>query len=146
MRTGGGRQVIRVRRRPGTIAEGLLSIDGTVLPCRLGRSGITRMKREGDGATPAGRLDLLALYYRADRMRRPLPWGALRPLRRDMGWCDDAGRGQYNREVALPFAGSHEMLFREDHVYDLVGVLDWNYCRRSLGRGSAIFLHVPRAT
>ncbi len=104
------------------------------------------MKREGDGATPAGRLDLLAVYFRADRMRRPLPWGALRPLRRDIGWCDDAGHGQYNREVALPFAGSHEILFREDHVYDLVGVLDWNYCRRSLGRGSAIFLHVARET
>ena len=29
--------------------------DGFVLPCAIGRAGITHDKREGDGATPAGR-------------------------------------------------------------------------------------------
>jgi L,D-peptidoglycan transpeptidase YkuD (ErfK/YbiS/YcfS/YnhG family) len=34
---------------------------------------------------------------------------------------------------------------RADHLYDIVGILDWNITRRALGRGSAIFLHQSRA-
>jgi L,D-peptidoglycan transpeptidase YkuD (ErfK/YbiS/YcfS/YnhG family) len=33
------------------------------------------------------------------------------------------------------------VLARDDRQYDVLVVLDWNLGRRSLGRGSAIFLH-----
>ena len=36
-------------------------------------------------------------------------------------------------------------LWREDAIYDIVGVLGWNDDPPVRGRGSAIFLHVARA-
>lgn len=139
-------QVVRVVRRPGTLHDGVLTVDAMTLPCQIGRNGVTRLKREGDGATPAVRMRLLELRYRADRVLRPPGWfGArARPICADDGWCDDTGSPVYNRPVKLPFAPSHEEMARADHLYDIVGVLDWNITRRALGRGSAIFLHQSR--
>jgi L,D-peptidoglycan transpeptidase YkuD (ErfK/YbiS/YcfS/YnhG family) len=114
------------------------------VPCALGRGGISRGKREGDGATPAGRLVLRRIWYRADRVPRPrsrLPVHAIRP---DDGWCDAAGDRNYNRPVRLPYPASHERLWRDDHVYDVVVELGWNERPRVQGRGSAIFLHLAR--
>jgi len=36
----------------------------------------------------------------------------------------------------------YEELWRQDNLYDLVGVLGWNDAPVERGRGSAIFLHV----
>ncbi len=36
-------------------------------------------------------------------------------------------------------------MWRDDPLYDAVGVLDWNLSPRIQGRGSAIFLHLCRA-
>jgi L,D-peptidoglycan transpeptidase YkuD (ErfK/YbiS/YcfS/YnhG family) len=36
-------------------------------------------------------------------------------------------------------------MWREDRLYDFVGVLDWNLVPRVRGRGSAIFLHLSRS-
>jgi L,D-peptidoglycan transpeptidase YkuD (ErfK/YbiS/YcfS/YnhG family) len=36
------------------------------------------------------------------------------------------------------------MMWREDRLYDMVGILDWNVTPRASGRGSAIFLHLAR--
>jgi len=44
--------------------------------------------------------------------------------------------------VRLPYAASHEELWRGDGVYDVIGVLGWNLAPVVPGRGSAIFLHV----
>ena len=41
------------------------------LRCALGRSGVTRGKREGDGATPVGSWPMRRLLYRADRIKPP---------------------------------------------------------------------------
>ena len=114
------------------------------LRCALGRGGITFLKREGDGATPAGRYRLLQLYYRHDRRARPpapVPLGALRP---DQGWCEAPRHGAYNRPLRLPSSAGHETMWRDDHLYDVVGVLDWNVVPRASYRGSAIFLHLAR--
>lgn len=138
-------RILRVRRRPGGPAHlGLLSLGGLTVPCALGRSGLARFKREGDGATPIGRFDLLHGHWRADRTLPP--GGPLRmtPIRPDDGWCDDLGDGRYNRPVRRPFAGSHEAMFRDDRLYDVVIVLDANVRRRVIGRGSAIFFHLAR--
>jgi len=112
------------------------------LRCAIGRGGITTAKREGDGASPAGRHRLLGGYYRADG-GRPHPASAL-PLRRlpsTLGWCDAPGHPAYNRPVRLPFKASHEQMWRADRLYDVVLVIDWNIAPRRRGAGSAIFLH-----
>lgn len=125
-------------------ADGTLTWRGERLRCALGRGGIRADKAEGDGATPVGTLPLRRLLYRADRIAPP-PGGLPRePIGPDDGWCDAPGEASYNRQVTLPFAASHERLWREDTLYDLVGVLGWNDDPVARGRGSAIFLHVAR--
>lgn len=136
--------VMVVRPRPGRPRQGLLAFAGTVWPCALGTGGIRHIKRESDGGTPAGRHALMALLWRADRTRRPASALPARAARPGDGWCDAPADGRYNRFVRLPFAPSHETLMREDGLYDIVVVLDFNITRRVAGRGSAIFLHCAR--
>ena len=47
--------------------------------------------------------------------------------------------------VRLPFPASAERLWRDDAVYDVVGVLGHNDAPPLPHRGSAIFLHVASA-
>jgi len=117
------------------------------LPCAIGRGGLrlAQDKREGDGATPIGRWPLRRLLFRPDRLAPPgtaLPSAAISP---DDGWCDDPADPHYNRPVSLPFAGSHERLWRSDGLYDLVVVLGHNDDPPEPGLGSAIFLHCASA-
>lgn len=123
-------------------SRGLLVAGGLHMACALGRSGIARRKREGDGATPAGPLGLVAVLYRPDRVRRPATALPVVPIAPDDGWCDDPGARRYNRAVRLPFSGTHERLWRDDGLYDIVVVLDYNLERPRPGAGSAIFLHI----
>lgn len=134
-----------VRRAPGKNRHfGLLNVSGRVFRCILGRSGISVRKREGDGATPAGRLMVLG-GFRSRKGFGQIPGASeLRHARPDQGWCDAPDHARYNRQVLLPFAASHETLARRDRLYDIVMVLDWNYSRRARNRGSAIFLHLTR--
>ena len=138
-------RLLRVRHRPGAAPHrGLLTLGGLTLPCALGRNGLTRFKREGDGATPVGRFALLHGFLRADRTLPPGGPLRLTPIRPDDGWCDDPRDGRYNRPVRLPVSASHEAMRRDDPLYDLVIVLDANVRKRVLGRGSAIFFHLAR--
>lgn len=124
--------------------DGLLRCGPLVLPASIGRTGITRHKQEGDGATPAGRLPLRRILYRADRIARPATPLPVEPIAPDDGWCDDPAHPAYNRPIRLPHEARHEALWRGDHLYDLIVVLGWNDDPIRPGVGSAIFLH-PRA-
>jgi L,D-peptidoglycan transpeptidase YkuD (ErfK/YbiS/YcfS/YnhG family) len=113
-------------------------------PCALGRGGVRRDKREGDGATPAGLFPLRRLLWRADRLPVPvtaLPRSAIGPAN---GWCDDPADPAYNRPVRLPCAARHERLWREDALYDLVLVIGHNDDPPRPGLGSAVFIHLAR--
>jgi L,D-peptidoglycan transpeptidase YkuD (ErfK/YbiS/YcfS/YnhG family) len=127
-------------------SRGLLRWNGLEVRCALGRGGVVPagFKREGDGATPLGDWPMRQVFWRPDRLEKPvtqLPVIALRP---DMGWCDDPAHPDYNRQVVLPFPASHERLWREDRVYDLIVELGYNDDPAIAGRGSAIFLHLAR--
>jgi L,D-peptidoglycan transpeptidase YkuD (ErfK/YbiS/YcfS/YnhG family) len=135
---------LRVRPLPGHKARGRLHCGNQAIACALGPAGIKRRKREGDGATPAGRFRLLEARLRADKRPRPSLLIAHRPLHHDDGWCDDPASGQYNRPVRLPCAASHERLWRSDDLYDIVIVLDHNRVPRIRRHGSAIFLHIAK--
>jgi L,D-peptidoglycan transpeptidase YkuD (ErfK/YbiS/YcfS/YnhG family) len=135
---------ITVFSSPGMRSRGRLVCGALTLACALGRSGVSHLKREGDGATPAGRLRLLSLYVRADRLIRPPTSLAVRVMGKRDGWCEAPRHGSYNRPIRLPSAAGHETMWRADHLYDIVGVLDWNFRPRASYRGSAIFLHLCR--
>ena len=112
--------------------------------CALGRGGLKRDKREGDGATPIGAWPMRRLLYRADRMAAPATRLPSAPIGPEDGWCDDPADPAYNRPVRLPYAARHERLWREDAIYDLLVVLGHNEDPIVAGKGSAIFLHVAR--
>lgn len=137
-------RLLRVRARPGDHRRGILTAPNLTLPCALGRGGIVVAKREGDGGTPRGRFRLLALFHRPGP---PRPSSMLRAvaLTPDLGWCDAPTHRAYNRPVRLPFPASHERMWRDDPLYDLVIDIDWNRRVVRQGRGSAIFMHVARA-
>lgn len=112
---------------------------GRVLPCSIGKGGLSASKKEGDGATPVGRHRIVGMLFRPDRMARPAPWA--RPIGpRDL-WSDDGADPHYNHLVRAPYEGSHEALQRADPLYDLILLTDWNWPVAVPGRGSAIFLH-----
>lgn len=61
----------------------LRSDDGRTWRCALGKGGIVRDKREGDGCTPVGTFPLRRVLYRPDRLQTPrtgLPVQALAPM------------------------------------------------------------------
>lgn len=124
--------------------KGRLTVGGASFACALGRSGLTTAKREGDRATPRAELAIRRLWRRPDKGPRPATALACRAMRRDDGWCDAPAHPRYNRPVRLPFPASHERMWRDDALYDLVGELSWNDRPAKPGRGSAIFLHAAR--
>lgn len=124
--------------------DGLLRFRGETLRCALGAGGIRADKVEGDGATPAGLLPLRRVLFRADRGPRPATTLPAEPIAPEDGWCDDPAHADYNRQVRLPHPARHERLWREDAVYNVVGVLGWNDAPVRPRRGSAIFLHLAR--
>lgn len=144
--TGGARSldVVRVFPRPGRPQRGLLRAGAFTFSCALGRTGITRLKREGDGATPAGRYRLLKLLVRRDRLPGPATRVPSTFIRAEDGWCEDPADGRYNRLVRLAPGSNADRLRRDDRLYDITGILDWNLRPRVRGRGSAIFLHLCR--
>jgi L,D-peptidoglycan transpeptidase YkuD (ErfK/YbiS/YcfS/YnhG family) len=130
---------------PTALSTGLLTCGAITVRCALGRSGVQTNKREGDGATPAGTYPLRAIHYRPDRVQRPLSGLPVHALSPDDGWCDDPGCADYNKLVPLPHAGSHERMWRDDALYDLVVVIGYNDAPPVRGLGSAIFLHLASA-
>jgi L,D-peptidoglycan transpeptidase YkuD (ErfK/YbiS/YcfS/YnhG family) len=125
--------------------RGRLAGEGLVLRAVCGRAGVVAgdIKREGDGGTPKGLLRLKRVLYRPDRFNgRPRGTVPMKALAADDAWCDDPRHPDYNMMVKLPFAGRYESLWRDDEVYDLIGVLDWNLGPITPGRGSAIFFHI----
>src|SRR5712671_810244 len=135
---------LRVRPKPGQPSRGWLLAGPLALPVALGRGGIRANKREGDGGTPRGTFRLRRLWWRADRLTRPLTQLPVRRIRGDDGWCEDPRDRHYNRPIRLRPDHPGDRLKRADHLYDLIIELDHNTRPRITGRGSAVFVHVAR--
>ena len=116
-----------------------LRVANVVLPCVIGKNGITNLKREGDKKTPSGKHQIVGMLYRPDRIARPRSWAL--PIRPRDFWSDDIQDPDYNLMGTGPTSFRHERLFRPDHLYDLVILTNWNWPYAIKGRGSAIFIH-----
>lgn len=123
-----------------------VKVNDTRYRCSIGRSGVIANKEEGDGGTPKGGFYLRKVFYRSDTInetdiKTTLP---IQVLQADDGWCDDVKCEEYNQHIKLPFPGSHEKLWRDDNLYDLIVVVGYNDYPIEKGKGSAIFLHIAR--
>jgi L,D-peptidoglycan transpeptidase YkuD (ErfK/YbiS/YcfS/YnhG family) len=135
---------IKIARRPGHRGQGLLTIGHRTMPVVLGRAGIRVNKREGDGATPAGRFHPLRLWWRPDRGQQPPTALPIRRIGPDIAWCEDPADRRYNRPFRRSANEPGDRLWREDRLYDLIVEIDHNTRTRVAGRGSAVFLHLAR--
>jgi len=135
---------LMVRPAPRDQRRAILQAGPLTLAAALGRGGRTSRKREGDGATPISVMPILSAYRRGDSGLWPATRLPMRRTQPNMLWCDAVSDANYNRPVRSPFTPSHEKLQREDELYDICIVLDWNLRQRKRGCGSAIFFHIAR--
>jgi L,D-peptidoglycan transpeptidase YkuD (ErfK/YbiS/YcfS/YnhG family) len=110
----------------------------------IGPGGIAVKTGEGDGITPRGSFPIREVFYRPDRVKNLQIALPLHKIARDDGWCDAPDDPNYNRLVKLPYPASAEILWREDHLYDVVAVIGFNDDPVMPGKGSAIFLHYAK--
>ena len=60
-----------------------------------------------------------------------------------MFWSDDPQSEHYNKLIRFKDS-SYESLYKKDHTYDIVIVINYNICPIINGRGSAIFIHLAK--
>ena len=76
--------------------------------CCVGKYGLSKKKREGDKKTPRGIFKIDKLYYRKDRLPKPLTKLKCMQIKKDMGWCDDIKSKQhYNKLIKINKNFSH---------------------------------------
>lgn len=121
-----------------------LTIDDFIFRCSIGKNGIKTQKKEGDKTTPRGTFSLGKLYYRTDRVEKPITQINTRIINKGMGWCDDPKSSLYNKELIINDKIKHEKLFKKDNSYDYFIVINYNTKNIKPYKGSAIFLHLTK--
>ncbi len=124
--------------------SGYLKYKDIKFKCALGKSGIRKKKIEGDNITPKGTFKIIKIYYRKDRITKINSAFKLIEIKQTMGWCDDPKSKKYNQLIKLPSKYGYEKLFRDDRIYDLILVLDYNMYPVIKNKGSAIFIHIAK--
>ena len=119
-----------------------LEFDAFKFKCCIGKNGLTKFKKEGDGKTPKGIFKIEHLYFRKDRIKKPITKLKCFEIKKNMGWCDDIKNKKYNQLVKINKNFSHEKLFRKDKKYDLLIPIKYNFDKITPGKGSCIFIHL----
>ena len=122
-----------------------LHIDEFKFRCCIGKNGLTKNKREGDKKTPKGTFGIERLYYRKDRLKKPITSLKQVEIKENLGWCDDIYfPKKYNKLIKTEKKIKHEKLKRKDHKYDLLIPIKYNFKKRISGLGSCIFIHLTK--
>jgi len=122
-----------------------LIVDDFNLKCCIGKKGLSNNKKEGDNKTPKGIFSLGKLYYRNDRVKNVNSNISKKIIKKKMGWCDDSKSKFYNKEIQINNRKTkHEKLFRKDHSYDYLIVINYNTKKIIPNKGSAIFIHLTK--
>jgi L,D-peptidoglycan transpeptidase YkuD (ErfK/YbiS/YcfS/YnhG family) len=122
--------------------SGYLKYKNLKFRCALGKEGVKKKTMEGDNITPKGIFKIIKIYYRPDKIKKIKTLIKKIKIKKNMGWCDDPNSRFYNKMINLPTKYSHEKLYRNDHLYDLIVVLSYNTNPIIKNRGSAIFMHI----
>ena len=121
-----------------------LKIDDFKFKCCIGKNGLKKNKIEGDKCTPKGTFKLGTLYYRKDRVKKPITSLKIKNIKRNMGWCNDSKNKFYNQEIKVNKNIRHEKLFRKDYKYNYLLVIEYNTKKIKPNKGSAIFIHLTK--
>ena len=121
-----------------------LKIDDFKFKCCIGKNGTKKNKIEGDKCTPKGTYKLGILYYRKDRVKKPITKLKIKNIKKNMGWCNDSKNKLYNKEIKFNKNIKHEKLFRKDYKYDYLLVIEYNTKKIKPNKGSAIFIHLTK--
>jgi L,D-peptidoglycan transpeptidase YkuD (ErfK/YbiS/YcfS/YnhG family) len=122
-----------------------LLIDDFQFRCCIGKKGLTKNKNEGDKKTPKGTFEIENLYYRKDRLEKPITSLKCIEIKKDMGWCDDINVPEkYNKIIKTEKKINHEKLSRRDNKYDLLIPIKYNFKKPISGLGSCIFIHLTK--
>jgi L,D-peptidoglycan transpeptidase YkuD (ErfK/YbiS/YcfS/YnhG family) len=100
-------------------------------------------KREGDKTSPTGIFDLGPAFGYAEHVETAMDY---RQATEQDYWIDDPQSDHYNQWVTLeePPSVSHERMKRDDNLYKLGIVVQYNTEETVKGHGSAIFTHIHR--
>jgi len=121
-----------------------LQYDDFKFKCCIGKRGLTKFKKEGDLKTPKGVFAIENLYFRSDRIKKPVTKLKCVKIEKKMGWSNDINNKNYNKLIKINKNFSHEKLFRKDHKYDLLIPIKYNFEKIVPGKGSCIFLHLTK--
>ena len=122
-----------------------LQIDEFTFRCCVGKRGLTKNKKEGDNKTPKGKFRIENLYFRKDRLKKPLTLLKCIEIKKNMGWCDDVRFPEkYNKLIKIEKEIKHEKMMRKDHKYDFLIPIKYNFKKPITGLGSCIFIHLTK--
>ena len=122
-----------------------LQVDDFQFKCCIGKKGSTTNKKEGDKKTPKGIFEIENLYFRKDRIKKPITSLKCVEIKKNMGWCDDIKfKEKYNKLIKVNKVTRHEKLQRKDYKYDLLIPIKYNFKKPIPGRGSCIFILLTR--
>ena len=122
-----------------------LQIDEFKFKCCIGKNGSTKNKKEGDKKTPKGKFQIEHLYFRKDRLEKPLTSLKCIKIKKNMGWCNDVKSPKmYNKLFKIEKKIKHEKLNRRDYKYDLMIPIKYNLISPIVGKGSCIFIHLTK--
>jgi len=119
---------------------------GGAYTARVGRNGVRKDKREGDGSTPAGTFPIGGTMY-GNSPRPGVSYPYVR-LRCGDWWVEDPKSPAYNTFQRIgcgrrpPFKVTTPDLSRSPRAYAHLAVIEYNTHPALRGRGSGIFLHV----
>ena len=122
-----------------------LQINEFKFKCSIGKKGSTSSKKEGDKKSPKGTFKIENLYFREDRIKKPVTLLKCIKIKKNMGWCDDIRFPEkYNKLIKIEKKISYEKLKRKDNKYDLLIPIEYNFKKPVAGRGSCIFIHLTK--
>ena len=122
-----------------------LQIKEFIFKCCIGKKGSTKNKKEGDKKTPIGTFEIEKLYFRKDRLAKPLTSLKCIEIKKNMGWCNDIRfPRKYHKLINIERNIRHEKLRRKDFKYDLLIPIKYNFEKPITRLGSCIFIHLTK--